>query len=192
MNTGSRIDNQPVTLGQGATMTILHADATPFPNVNDNSLVVRLDLGATKVLLMGDAEAGGRQPPSVAPTPTSVEGLLLACCANQLSANVLVAGHHGSKTSSRKALLDAVSATTFIVSAGPTKYGSVVLPDQEVITELSSHGQVFRTDLNDATCGQNPAKIGPDADGKPGGCDNIRVTIPETGSPTVAYVRMAD
>ena len=42
-------------------------------------------------------------------------------------------------TSSRTAFLDAVGATTFIVSAGPTRYGSVVLPDQEVI---ESRGQL--------------------------------------------------
>jgi hypothetical protein len=73
----------------------------------------------------------------------------------------------------------------FIVSAGPAKYGSVVLPDAEVITELTSRGQVFRTDLNDATCG-------PDADGKAGGCDNIRVIIPLAGSPQVTYRRSAN
>jgi competence protein ComEC len=61
-----------------------------------------------------------------------------------------VVGHHGSKTSSRQAFLNAVGASTFIVSAGPTKYGTVVLPDQEVIDELTPRGQVFRTDVNDA------------------------------------------
>jgi hypothetical protein len=40
----SRITTTPITLGQGAAMTILHGDGSPFPNVNDNSLVVRLDL----------------------------------------------------------------------------------------------------------------------------------------------------
>jgi beta-lactamase superfamily II metal-dependent hydrolase len=117
----SRITEAPIPLGSGASMTILHADGAPHPNVNDNSLVVRLDLGTTRVLLMGDGEAGGRQDPSVAPTTISVEGLLLACCAADLAARVMVAGHHGSKTSSRRAFLDAVSAAVFIVSSGPTK-----------------------------------------------------------------------
>ena len=110
-------------------MTILHADGADHPSPNDNSLVVRLDLGSTRVLLMGDSEAGGRQIPSVAPTPDSVEGQLLACCVADLAARVMVVGHHGSKTSSRRALLDAVSASYFIVSSGPLKYGSVTLPD---------------------------------------------------------------
>jgi beta-lactamase superfamily II metal-dependent hydrolase len=182
----------PIILGQGAVMTILRADGAPGPNINDNSVVLRLDLGATRILLMGDSEAGGRQSPSVAPTSTSPEGILLACCASDLSAHILVAGHHGSKTSSRQLFLNAVGASTSIVSAGPTKYGSVVLPDQEVISELTSRGTVFRTDLNDATCGQNPAKIGPDDDGQAGGCDNVRVVIPAAGAPQADYWRGAD
>ena len=66
------------------------------------------------------------------------------------------------------------------MSSGPTKYGTVTLPDKEVITELASRGQVFRTDQDDQACAQNPAKIGPDANGKPGGCDNIRVVISDS------------
>lgn len=134
---------------------------------------------------MGDAEAGGRQSPSVSATPDSIEGQLLACCASDLAAQVMVVGHHGSKTSSRRALLDAVNASVFIVSSGPTKYGSVTLPDQEVLNELSSRGQLFRTDVDDADCANNPAKIGPDSDGKAGGCNNIRVTISDAGTPQV-------
>jgi beta-lactamase superfamily II metal-dependent hydrolase len=176
----SRITDLPVTLGQNATMTILHSDGADYPSPNQNSLVVRLNLGATRVLLMGDAEAGGRQSPSVQPTPDSIEGQLLACCLADLAARVMIVGHHGSKTSSRRALLNAVNASLFIVSSGPTKYGSVTLPDQEVIDELQSRGQVFRTDVNDSACATNTAKIGPDADGKAGGCDNIRVTLSDT------------
>src|SRR5205823_4507262 len=102
--------------------------------------------------------------------------------ASDLGARVMVVGHHGSKTSSRRAFLDAVGASVFIVSSGPMKYGSVTLPDQEVTNELGSRGQVFRTDQNDQACAQNPAKIGPDTDGRAGGCDNIRVVI-SNGSP---------
>jgi beta-lactamase superfamily II metal-dependent hydrolase len=184
----------PVHLGQGASMNFLYVDGALHADkdFNENSLVVRLDLGGTRVLLMGDAEAGARQDPSTPPKQNSIEGSLLACCASELSAKVLVVGHHGSKTSSRRAFLDRVGASVFIVSAGPTKYGSVVLPDQEVINELASRGRVFRTDLNDRTCGQNSAKIGPDADGKPGGCDNVRVLIPSSGDLQVDYWRGAD
>jgi hypothetical protein len=95
----------------------------------------------------------------------------------------MIAGHHGSRTSSRRALLDAVGASVFVVSSGPTKYGSVVLPDADIVSELQSRGQVFRTDTNDAACEINPSKIGPDNDGHAGGCDNIRLVI--GGTPAV-------
>ena len=61
----ARIDaGATIALGQAATMTILHADGAAHSSANENSVVVRFDLGSTRVLLMGDAEAGGRQPPS--------------------------------------------------------------------------------------------------------------------------------
>jgi beta-lactamase superfamily II metal-dependent hydrolase len=181
-----------VPLGTNAQMTILHADGSHQSSFNENSVVVRLDLGTRHILLPGDGEAGGRNLPTVPPTPSSVEGQLLACCAAALRSDILVAGHHGSKTSSRTAFLDAIGATNFIVSAGPTKYATVTLPDREVISEYARRGTVWRTDLNDATCRTNPRKIGPDNDGKPGGCDNILVTISPTGAVAVAYDRRAD
>jgi hypothetical protein len=97
-------------------------------------------------------------------------------------------------TSSRRAFLDAVGASVSIISSGPMPYGnnSVVLPDQAVITELMSRGQVFRTDVNDAACATNPAKIGPDADGKAGGCDSVRVVIGGTPAVQVSMFQGAD
>ena len=177
----SRITEFPVALGQGAAMTFLYADGAPHTSPNENSVAVRLDVGGTRILFMVDAEAGGRQPPSTPPSPGSIEGALLACCTTELAADILIVGHHGSRTSSRQAFLDAVDADTFIVSSGPMRYGSVILPDADVIAELESRGEVFRTDLDDEACRVNPAKIGPDAEDKAGGCDNIRIIISSTG-----------
>ena len=188
----NKITNETITLGKGASMTFLFADGSPRPSLNENSLVVRLDLGSRRVLLMGDAEAGGRKSPVTVPTDSSIEGKLLACCVADLKADALVVGHHGSKTSSRKKFLDAVGAKTFIVSAGPTKYATVVLPDAEIIEELEQRGTVFRTDLEDASCLMSPDKVGPDADGKPGGCDNVLVTILENGTVSADYRRISD
>jgi beta-lactamase superfamily II metal-dependent hydrolase len=188
----SRIDHNPIALGAESTLTFLQADGSPKQNLNENSLVVRLDLGSHHVLLMGDAEAGGRNDPSAAPAADSSEGKLLACCVSALKADLLVVGHHGSKTSSRSAFLDAVGAKFFIVSAGPTKYASVVLPDADIIAELAARGQVFRTDLNDAQCGSSAAKVGPDNDGQPGGCDNVLVSLPDGGDIAVQYRRISD
>ncbi len=184
----SRIDSNPVPLGQGASMMFLHA-ASHHSSMNENSIVVRLDLGDTRILLTGDAEAGGRSAPSNAPATNSIEGTLIDCCAGDLAADVLVVGHHGSMTSSRTAFLDAIGADTYVVSSGPMQYGSVVLPDDVVITELESRGMVFRTDLDDTACATDTDKVGPDDDDEAGGCDNVRITI--TGGATVAaqYIR---
>ncbi len=182
----------PIPLGENASMTILHADGDTHSSPNENTVVVRLDLGQARVLLMGDAEAGGRKAPTVAPTAASIEGILLTCCVDQLSADVLIAGHHGSMTSSRKAFLNSVSASTYVISSGPTKYANRTLPDPEIETELRARGQLFTTYINDTACRTNPKKIGTDSDNEPGGCDNVRIAIPTNGSPQVSYWRGAE
>ena len=82
----------------------------------------------------------------------------------------------------------------FVVSAGPLPYGTnnVVLPDSDVIAELTSRGQVFRTDVADTACATNAAKIGPDADAQPGGCDNVRLVIGGTPAVQVSMFHGAD
>lgn len=184
-----RISDTVIPLGAGASMKILHAHGTKLSNANENSLVVRLDLGSKRVLLMGDAEAGGRKTPSELAAPNSIEGKLLGCCIDELKADVLVMGHHGSMTSSRSTFLDAVGAKTYIISSGPKKYGSVVLPDEAIVQEAESRGIVFRTDIDDEDCAQTEEKVGADVDGAPGGCSNIVLTLPQSGPITGEYVQ---
>jgi len=186
MTLASRIDNTSIPLGQQASMTILRADGGHHTDFNRNSIVVRLDLGTQRVLLMGDAEAGNRAQPTNPPATSSIERVLLDCCPSDVAANVMIVGHHGSETSSRLAFVNAVGASIFVVSSGPTKYSSVVLPDSVIISELQGLGEVFRTDVNDAACAMNPTKIGPPADGNAGGCNAVRVKIPAAGSPVVS------
>ena len=52
-----------------------------------------------------------------------------------------------------------------------------MLPDDDVIEELERRGSVLRTDVDDENCTLRATKIGPDADGRAGGCDHIRVPI---------------
>lgn len=185
------VERVAIPLGSGSSMTFLHADGSMHHSPNENSLVLRLDLGGRRLLLTGDAEAGGRRDPSDDPDPGSIEGRLVSCCSTDLRADILVVGHHGSKTSSRRAFLDVVGAGFFMVSAGPTRYGPVTLPDREVLQELAGRGTVLRTDLSDHRCGAEVAKTGPDADGEAGGCDNIRPSISD-GAISAAYVRPDD
>ncbi len=178
---GARLDGEEITLGNNASMRFLYIDGTKRPDPNDNSLVVLLTLGGKRVLLMGDAGGGGRALPSVSPKATSVEGILLSCCANELRADVMVIGHHGSMTSSRALFLDKVGAKQFIISSGPFAYSGTVLPDAEVVSELEGRGLLWRTDIDDDACAQNDNKIGEDSDDEPGGCNNVVIKLSPGG-----------
>jgi competence protein ComEC len=142
-------------------------DYTPSSSPNNNdSLALRLTYGRRSVLLTGDIER-------------RVEAELLS--ENLVErADVLKVPHHGSKTSSRKAFVSAVQATDYVVSSGPTPYGPVVLPDQEVLTLVQAmpKAHLWRTDENDPACKTSTTKIGPPDDGKPGGCNTVHIHIP--------------
>ena len=71
---------------------------------NNDSLVLRITYGSRSFLLTGDMER-------------AIETRLLAAGAN-LHADVLKVGHHGSRTSSTQAFLDAVSPSVALISAG--------------------------------------------------------------------------
>ena len=158
-------EGDEVELGAGAHFTILHAEGKAVKDVNDNSIVVAVELGGARLLLTGDAGSGSRADPSE--SLGAVEEYLVDHVAAALDADILQVGHHGSKTSSRRAFLDAVTPTLALVSTGPKAYSGTVLPDPEVIDALIAAGAtVLRTDEHDAEC----------ADG-PGGCDSFLVTI---------------
>src|SRR6185295_3070117 len=108
-----------------------------------------------------------------------------------LRAEVLIVGHHGSKTSTRKALLAAINPIIAVVSSGPYLYSGVGLPDAAVMTALKKNNRTVLTTkptAAEAACKSNTAKIGPDKDGKPGGCDNIQITFTNDATPPVATV----
>lgn len=188
----STITSAKVPLGSSAGMTFLHRDGQSLGSPNGNSLVMRLDLGNARLLFMGDAEAGEREPPSHPPRANSVEGKLLDCCEQELRAEVLISGHHGSSTSSRRKLLDAVGANIFVISSGPYKYSGTALPDEVVRREYLERGRLFETNSGDPECKTNMTKIGPDGDGRPGGCENIHIRISGSVPPEVHYFRTGD
>jgi competence protein ComEC len=91
---------------------------------NDASLVVRVDLAGSRVLLTGDIQA-----------PT--EAALLASGAD-LRAEVLELAHHGSRTSSTFAFLRSVAPSVAIASAPcPGRFG---MPHQVVLDRAAALG----------------------------------------------------
>lgn len=111
-------------------LVVLHAGATSS-DINDASLVVRMDRGTESVLLQGDATE-------------RVEAVLLAA-STTLRADVLKVGHHGSKYSSTPAYLTAVRPRAALISAGRgNRYGH---PSLRTLGRLEKAGsRVYRTD----------------------------------------------
>jgi competence protein ComEC len=164
-------EGDEVALGDDARFTILHADFKTGRDPNQSSIVLAVQLGTVRVLLTGDAESGDREDPS-APLG-DVEAYLVDHY--DLDSDILQVGHHGSKTSSRRAFLDAVSPRLALVSSGPKKYGKVVLPDPEVLAALEDEGAtVLRTDVHDDACDLEE-RLGPPTG--PGGCDSYVIDI---------------
>ena len=166
-------ESDTIRLGETAKFTILHAEGKKRPDPNQNSVVISVQLGATRVLLVGDAESGHRGHPN--DPPGDIEQFLLDHHVANIRSDILQVGHHGSKTSSRLAFLQAVKPQVALVSSGPKRYGTVTLPDSEVLEALSKVGaKVLRTDERDAAC-PLVKRIG--GDSGPGGCDSYIITI---------------
>jgi len=166
-------ESDVVELGGHAQFTILHAEGKKLSDPNQNSVVIAVGLGTARLLLVGDAESGARLDPSY--PPGDVEAFLVEQHAAEIRADILQVGHHGSKTSSRHAFLEAVKPQLALVSSGPKLYGHVRLPDQEVIDELKKIGAtILRTDEHDDAC---PVTHRIGGDSGPGGCDSYMITI---------------
>jgi competence protein ComEC len=162
-----------VKLGEGARFTILHANGKKTQDPNQNSLVIAVELGGARLLLVGDAESGPRKDPSY--PVGDVEEFLIEHHATAIQSDILQVGHHGSMTSSRRGFVEAVRPTLALVSSGPKMYGKVTLPDREVLDELKRVGaKILRTDERDADC---PVRGRIGGDHGPGGCDSWVITI---------------
>ena len=109
--------------------------------LNDGSVVVRFDYGETRVLFTGDVEE-------------SSEPALLGW-GGGLRSGVLKAAHHGSRTSSGPAFVEAVDPSVCVVSVGA--YNRFGHPAPEVMSRFREAGaRVYRTD----ECGAVVVRVG--------------------------------
>jgi competence protein ComEC len=131
-----RVRSTPGLLGRheigGAVVEVLAPapdEGTPtYPELhaNDNSLVLRICFEGACVLLPGDLEALGE------------ELLLESVSPDVLRADVVKAGHHGSRTSSTPAFVAATGARHLVLCTG--RHNTFGFPNREVVERWRAAG----------------------------------------------------
>ncbi|ADL51241.1 ComEC/Rec2 family competence protein [Clostridium cellulovorans] len=114
-----------------AKCTILAPNSESYEDINDYSIVMKLQFGNTSFMFDGDAQ-------KLSEKEIIAKGF-------DVKADVLKIGHHGSDSASSKTYLDAVKPKYAVISVGP-EVGRY-LPDDETIAKLKEREiQIFRTD----------------------------------------------
>lgn len=114
-----------------AEFTILAPNDTHYDDANDYSVAIKLVNGENSFIMTGDAEIESEYE--------MIEtGIDLSC-------DVYLAGHHGSRYSSSEAFLQAMQPESVVISAGKNnKYGH---PSDEAMARINAMGcDVYRTD----------------------------------------------
>jgi competence protein ComEC len=118
----------------GVIFKVLSPDNATYASDNNRGCVVLVDAGKKRVLLTGDIEK-------------EVENKILGRGID-ISADILLAPHHGSKTSSSPGFLDAVNASTIVVSSG--FHNRFRHPAERIVERYEERGAVV---LNTAELG---------------------------------------
>lgn len=126
----------------GVTFRYLHPDG-PGDTGNGASCALRMDTGGRSLLLVGDLDQG-------------VERRLIERFGSALRSDILVAGHHGSKTSSSEAFLESVAPRWLLFSSGyANQFG---FPSSEVRERAARRGIAM---LDTARAGAITVRFGP-------------------------------
>lgn len=120
-------------LSVGAVTVNTFAMEGDYSDLNNYSVVTKITTKAGSFIIMGDLE-------------TTAEKELLNKNAD-LSADVILIGHHGSSSSSGDKLLSSVDPTCAVISVGANnKYGH---PNDSTIERIKNYtDKIYRTDLN--------------------------------------------
>ncbi len=113
---------------------ILAPNSSKYDDLNNYSIVIKLEFGNTSFLFTGDAEKVS-------------EDEMLQKHKDKLSSDVLKVGHHGSNSSTIQGFLDKVNPKYAVVMVG--KNNSYEHPHKVVMNRLKEKGvTVYRTDEN--------------------------------------------
>ncbi len=116
----------------GITLNVLSPDkALTDDDVNETSLMIRMECGGVAFLFTGDAG--------------ETSEYLTTQAGMDVQADILKVGHHGSSTSSGNSFLDSVQPSVAILSVG--KDNDLNLPNPDTISRILAKGiRIFRTD----------------------------------------------
>ncbi len=128
-----RCESGQTWIWEGVKFTVL-SPAIFFETDNNNSCVLKIETGHGAVLLTGDIEA-------------MAESLLVENARKYLRANVLVAPHHGSKTSSSLAFLEAVKPEIILIPSGYRN--QFHHPSKEILARYQQINAKFFTSANE-------------------------------------------
>jgi competence protein ComEC len=113
-----------------------HKESDKWRNTNNNSLVVKVSYGDAAFLFTGDITV-----------PAELE--LVGLAAGRLSSMVLIAPHHGSRSSSSQQFIEKVDPEVVVVSCG--RNSRFHFPHPEILQRYNDLGvSIYRTDLNGA------------------------------------------
>jgi competence protein ComEC len=108
------------------TVTVLNPPANPGTDVNEASVVLRLEFGPQSFLLAGD-------------TGTTAEGWMLAAVASRpIASQFLKVGHHGASTGTGASFVSAVAPLIAVTTSG--RVASRDVPSQSVVKRLQDGG----------------------------------------------------
>ncbi len=120
-----------IDLGENTKVTVFSPTKDSDDNLNNYSPVIKIEYGNTSFLFTGDAEKG-------------VENEILANNEN-LSADVLKVGHHGSSTSTSEPFLKKINPSIGVISVGQDN--TYNHPNEDTIKRLTDNKvTVYRTD----------------------------------------------
>ncbi len=133
-------DTEVIKLEDGAvfdtgniTVTVLDVfDFYSSDDFNNSSLILKIEVDGNTLLVTGDAEVEEEQ-------------YVLEHYREELDADILKVGHHGSHTSSSEEFIEAVSPEYAVISCGyKNSYGH---PSSDVVVRLGENGaKIHRTD----------------------------------------------
>lgn len=130
------VSGQEIDLGNDVKITVIYPnksyDGILLNKPHQANVVVVLTYRNFRLLLTGDAEASAEKE--------------MINMGQDIDADILKVGHHGSKTSTTQNFLEKVSPEVAIIQVGKNRYGH---PTPEVLKRLENFGvKYYRNDLN--------------------------------------------